>query len=246
MVRASVVLSVDIGIRNLGLCVLSRDPDKPRDMLGYNIKLWDVYNTIDDENNLCSSLTKTMKKCSKKGSYLEDGSYFCKTHYKSTFKKTPPKPVKKKTIKSMLLQDIISQFLKKLNSIIEDNLEIFNIVDKICIELQPKINPKMKMISHVLFGKMVEYYNTIDRKISIRFVPASKKLKCYTGPMIGGHRKNSYSKRKWLAVQYSTWFIEEKFHPDEKSKWSESYCKDTKKRDDMADVLLMCINEFKF
>ena len=146
----------------------------------------------------------------------------------------------------MLLQDIISQFLKKLNSIIEDNLEIFNIVDKICIELQPKINPKMKMISHVLFGKMVEYYNTIDRKISIRFVPASKKLKCYTGPMIGGHRKNSYSKRKWLAVQYSTWFIEEKFHPDEKSKWSESYCKDTKKRDDMADVLLMCINEFKF
>ena len=57
-----------------------------------------------------------------------------------------------------LLQDITKIVLTKMNSIFEENSDLFDKVTKVLIELQPKINNKMKLISHLIYGKFVELF----------------------------------------------------------------------------------------
>jgi hypothetical protein len=87
-------------------------------------------------------------------------------------------------------------------------------------------------------AKFVELYkNTIP----IRFVRASQKLHAYTGPQIECKLKGKYAQRKWYSIQYTKWFLENKFSKEEKEKWLHNFLtKDVKP--DMADTFLMAIN----
>ena len=146
---------------------------------------------------------------------------------------------KKKMIDSYLLQDIANIVLLKIQEIYDSNKEIFVKLTNVNIELQPKINQKMKFISHIIYGKLVElYYNTTT---TIRFVRAAQKLKAYNGPILQCNLKSSYAKRKWLSIQYTNWFLENRFCENEKLKWHDHF-NNHKKRDDMGDTLLMSIN----
>ena len=119
---------------------------------------------------------------------------------------------------------------------IYDQNESFKQLTNILIELQPKCNPKMVFISHILYGKLVELYkNTIP----IRFVRASQKLHAYTGPTIECKLKGKYAQRKWLSIQYGQWFLENKVSKEQREKWLPTLIG---KLDDRHDVLLMCIN----
>ena len=53
------ILSIDIGIRNLSLCCI--DYVTQSDFSSYQIKLWDVYNTLEMEQHICESLKKDNK-----------------------------------------------------------------------------------------------------------------------------------------------------------------------------------------
>ena len=79
------ILSIDIGIRNLSLCMM--DSVNKADLSTYKIHLWDVYNTLED-NHMCKSLQKSGKICNKKCSLkytLNDIVIFsCKTHFPKT------------------------------------------------------------------------------------------------------------------------------------------------------------------
>jgi hypothetical protein len=99
----------------------------------------------------------------------------------------------------------------------------------------------MKFTSHILYGKLVELYR--GTKCTIRFVRASQKLKAYTGEPLETKcpRKGEYAKRKWLSIQYGTWFLENKFCKEERDKWL-PYIQMHKKKDDCHDTLLFCIN----
>lgn len=237
------ILSIDIGIRNLALCIMN-SIDKT-DISTYSLELWDVYNILDSGLNLCkSSLKSNSKTCNKKCSYkyLDDENleiYCCKTHFPKNKSITSKNKVKIKKINDYLLQDIIKIFLDKFNIIYSDNLFLFQEVNEIYIELQPKINPKMRLISNVLFGKLVELYSATNCKI--RFVGAVKKLKAYTGPYIECKLKSKYSQRKWLGVQYCRWFLETKFNEEQKNKWL-NILNIKGKTDDMSDTFLMAIN----
>jgi len=149
-----------------------------------------------------------------------------------------------KKISEYLLQDIVKIFLDKFQSIYDDNLEIFEKITEIHIELQPKINQKMKLISHVLFGKLVDLYKNSSIFKKIRFVSASRKLKAYSGPVIECKLKNKYSRRKWLSIQYTKWFLETKFCEEQRCKWLD-FLINNKKSDDIADTFLMNINVIK-
>jgi hypothetical protein len=231
----------------------------------YCIKLWDVYNTLETESEsaTCRGITKAGKVCGKKCTYkyttdtdtvtvekdetetLPTGSvtvYSCKPHFPKTIKMTTRNKITKKRVDEYLLQDITRTILLKTVEIYQSHREIFDSVTKVLIELQPKVNNKMKLISHLIYGKFVEIY--LDRNVPIRFVKASQKLKVYRGPTIECKLKDSYSRRKRLSIEYTKWFLEKGECIKSPEKWMTQFMSNTKK-DDLGDVFLMAINDLK-
>ena len=237
------ILSIDVGLRNLSMCIM--DCSDKKDLNTYEILLWDVYNTLDSDDYHCEGIMKSGKVCGKKCSMkykVADTTafnYSCKSHFPKEIKQNKTNIFKKKMIKDYLLQDIVKIVLNRLKDIYFQNKETFDKLKEIIIELQPKINPKMKMVSHIIYGKLVEIFE--DKQTTIRFVRASQKLRAYTGPEIECKLKGAYAKRKWLSIQYVTWFLENKFSNEQKTKWLESFLNCTK-RDDRSDTALMAIN----
>lgn len=237
----SFVLSCDIGIRNLALCIMSTDDKK--DMSKYKIHLWNTFNTLENDEHFCKSLQKNGKVCSKKCGYKYTNEnevvYSCKMHFPKSIKIGKEHIFKKKLIDSYLLQDIANIVLLALENIYENNKELFCKIDQILIELQPGMARKMIFISHIIYGKLVELYRA--KKTTIRFVRASHKLRAYTGPIVECKLKGAYAKRKWLAIQYTRWFLENKFSKEEKEKWLPLLLTGGK-ADDRSDTFLMVIN----
>jgi hypothetical protein len=235
------ILTIDIGLRNLAMCIMSAV--EKQDISTYDIHLWDVYNTLDSDDYTCEGVQKSGKICGKKCTckYLLDNEYkyCCKTHFPKNIAFTKLNSFKKKAINDYLLQDIAKIVLTKIQEIFNDNKDIFTNVKQILIELQPKINQKMKFTSHIIYGKLVELYKETDT--TIRFVRASQKLRAYTGPEIECILKGSYAKRKWLSIQYTKWFLENKFSNEQKEKWLPFFESKTIKAD-LGDVNLMAIN----
>jgi len=238
------ILTIDVGLRNLAMCIMSSD--NKSDISTYKIHHWETYNTLDEDSYICNNIQKNGEICGKKCGYkyIKDSIhvYCCKVHFPKELinNKNISKQYifKKKAVNDYLLQDIAKIVLTKLQEIFDNNKELFTQVTQVLIELQPKVNQKMKFTSHIIYGKLVElYYNT---KTTIRFVRAAQKLKAYTGPIIECTLKGNYAKRKWLSIQYCIWFLTNKFSTSEK-KWIE-YLNLSNKKDDMCDVMLMAIN----
>jgi hypothetical protein len=228
-----VVLCIDPGLRNLAACIMNSK---------YEILLWENYNILDADDYKCSSSFKNGKicgrKCTMKHKKEQQIIFSCKTHFPKEIKKTKINDFKKKSIDKYLLQDIVVVFIEKIQQIYNENEELFKSIKSINIELQPKCNPKMLFISHIIYGKFIELFSNT---IPIKFVRASMKLKAYTGPFIECHLKGAYAKRKWLSVRYAEWFLENLFSEEQRGKW-QSFFLLSSKRDDRSDVLLMAIN----
>ena len=227
-----ITLCIDPGARNLAFCIMNSD---------YSILLWDVFNILDNDDYECKGVYKNGKICGRKCNmkYIKEDVLFysCKTHFPKDIKKTKMNDFKKKNIDDYLLQDIANTFINRLQEIYDKN-SVFKTLTSIFIELQPSCNPKMLFISHILYGKFVELYkNTIP----IRFIRASQKLRAYTGPIIECKLKGKYAQRKWLSVQYTRWFLENKFPQDQRDKWL-PYFESKTVKPDMSDTALMCIN----
>jgi hypothetical protein len=236
------ILAIDIGIKNLSLCCINSEN---KDLSTYKIHLWNVYDTINEQDHFCESNKKKGDLCNKKCLYKWTNNekktiYCCKTHFpKNLLPIKKENLFKKRLVNDYLLQDIAKIVLTKLQEIYDTNRNIFDQITTIIIELQPKINQKMKFISHIIYGKLVElYYNT---KTTVRFVRAAHKLKAYTGPFLECKLKSPYAKRKWLSIQYIRWFFENKFSKDQKDMWLQHFENHTKK-DDLSDTCLMAIN----
>lgn len=235
------ILSIDIGIHNLAMCIISANDKK--NIETYKIELWDVYNILDDDI-LCKNLQKNGNICNKKSSCNWENEnkekiYCCKKHFpKNLLPINKTNLYKKKLISDYLLQDLTKLILIKLNNIYDNNKEIFINLNEIIIELQPKVNPRMKFVSHIIYCKLTQLF--IDTNTSIKFIRASQKLKAYTGPPIECSLKGAYAKRKWLSIQYGIWFLENKFNIEEKEKWLPLL--KNGKLDDKFDTFAMCIN----
>lgn len=232
------ILSLDIGLRNLALCAMSaKDSSK---IETFHLELWKVYNMLDSDDHRCKSLKKNKDVCGKKCSTKLNNNFYCKTHFpKDTNFNIKLHTFKIKPINSYLLQDIAKVVLLKIQHIYDENKELFSQLTGIVIELQPKVNQKMKFISHVIYGKLTELL--ANTSTTIRFVRAAQKLKAYTGPFIECKLKSAYSKRKWLSIRYTEWFLTNKFSNDERELWSK-YLLYHSKQDDLCDTFLMTIN----
>ena len=235
------IISFDIGIKHLALCCMSAENKK--DLNTYKIHFWDVYNTINDENYNCVAIQKGGKTCGKlcKYKYIENHLeiYCCKTHFPKNIKVDKNNIIKKKRIKDYLLQDIAKNVLNKLNEIYTENKFFFDKTTNILIELQPSLNPSMKLISHIIYGKLIEIY--MNTNCNIKFVRASQKLKiAYDGPELICSLKGKYAQRKWLSIQYTKWFLENKFNEEQKERWITKFINSGTA--DEADTFCMCFN----
>lgn len=235
------IATIDVGLKNLALCVMKCTD--PTDFGTYGIELWDVFNTLGDDDHICKCLTKQKKECGKKAMYFynqDNTAHFtCKLHFPKTIKLTRNNTVSKKKVDDFLLQDIAKIVNSKLEELYNTYNTIFTSLTAIYIELQPKVNAKMCFTSHIIYGKLVDLYK--DTNVKIRFVRAAQKLKAYTGPKIECSLKGEYAKRKWLSIQYTKWFLETKFSQDQKDKWI-GWLDNKAKCDDACDGFLMAIN----
>lgn len=238
------ILTVDVGLKNLAMCVMDYDKTDPKNTQRYSIRLWDVYNILDDDSDhVCGGKMRNGKVCNKKAlyKYNHDNTcyYTCKTHFPKDITMGPSNVIRVKAVKDYLLQDISRIVLQNIIQIHAANIDIFRDVTKVLIELQPKVNNKMKLISHLIYGKFVELY--LDTNVPIRFVSASQKLKAYTGPVIECKLKGAYPRRKYLSVRYAQWILENKFCSEQVQRWIGVFST-KQKLDDKCDTFLMAIN----
>ena len=214
------VLGIDIGLRNMSMCVITEDRE---------ILLWEIYDLLADDIILCSI-------CGRNAKYTAGDTSFCGTHFKGN-KKSKVNQIKKKKVKQYSLQEIASKVISKVNTIVEDNKEIFDQLTSCILELQPKINPKMGFTSHILYGKLCDIF--LDKPCSIKFERANQKLKKYTGDK-GVYVANTYKNRKAKAVEYvanilnSDCLLNGVDYVD--------YFANIKKKDDAADAMLIAFN----
>ena len=224
------ILTIDVGLKHLCMCIMSVEAKQPM------IHLWDVFNVFEDDSHTCQGLLKKGTVCGKKATYRQE-QYFCKTHFPKSVVITKLNTLKQKTVSEYSLQEMAHLLIQKMKEIYDTHSVLFQGLKGVYIELQPQVNKKMVFVSHIIYTKLIEWF---QERIPVRFVPASKKLKAYQGPEITCTLKNAYARRKWLSIQYCVWFLE-KLKASQQEKWT-PFFQDSPKKDDLSDVFLMAIN----
>lgn len=232
-----VVMSIDVGIKHLAVCIMEKDPETKK----YSILLWDVFNTMasEESSNICCGKFKNGKdctrKCSMKHSVNSTSEFFCKTHAPTGSKKVKPN----KKVFQMSYTEIGTGMLCCMENLFLNHPEIMDRVETIGIELQLAKNPKMKFASHCLLAKLIDIYRLRPVQIPIKFMRASLKLKIkYTGAPIVHTVKGAYSQRKKCAVIYTRHFLE---LLEIEQEWIDKFENSPTKRDDYADTKLYCL-----
>lgn len=242
------ILSIDVGIRNLALCLLSLSS-----LEKINIHYWKWYDILDDSSEnqqiivkpkklkktlqekkdilentgICQSIIKkTGKECGKKGQKNTKGRAYCGTH---DIKRKHTQDDTQMWAYTMLckLPEIVAEIDEILENIINGK-QVFEIV----IEQQSLDNKKILLQSHLIYGFLVFHYKN---NIKARFVPAYNKLSVYTGPEFECKLKTPYAKRKFLAKKHTEFFLDS---IPELFKWREFYEMGKNKKDDLSDAML--------
>lgn len=237
----SIRLSVDIGINNLAFCCCNSNKE---------ILIWEC---LDTEKNIpstllvrkCGIITQKGNVCGCKGRYAsKTGDVICLRHYKaSTITKSDYTKIKPNKKKPKLLQEIANNVIECIELFVNRHTSVLEELDRVSIELQPRVNNKMKFVSHLVFGKFVECLNIkMGKNVKINFTSASYKLKRFKGPkaLVGNTKK--YTDRKKNSIECARWYLEN-LVLDNQSVWMD-YFENQGKKDDLADTLLMCLNEF--
>jgi hypothetical protein len=248
------LISFDVGIKNLAYCILSHDG---------NIHSWGVINLCGDEEKCCANTKKGI--CNKKASYTHGGNYYCGTHAKSA--KLPLAPdvyykiikAKKPTKKALAELSIhlktygdadelceacsFSHITKITGTKAAGDMDLVNIgialknrlpldlpLEEITlVAIENQIGPianRMKCVQ----GMLTQFF--IDRGIEdVVYVSSSNKLKAFDVP------KKTYKERKTSSVQVVRDLITNSDNADTLLKEFDTH----KKKDDLADAYLQGI-----
>lgn len=161
------ILSIDVGIYNLAICLLDVDSTVAK------ILFW------KDINILAGKQTCSVKKCKRVATHIKDDQYYCIKCKTSLYPNQRLQTIK--TAMNTSIEKIAELLYATLDTELQD-IEY----DRVLIENQPTRNIKMKNISMLLLG-----YFTIKHSM-IEFVNASKKMQETT---INAYA-NTYANRK--------------------------------------------------
>lgn len=211
------ILSVDVGIRNLALSIISKDKDT------LIVHTWDVVSLMDDEPMVkCQDVTAKGNPCKR---WALNGGTYCQIHGGGEKVKS-----KKVLVKSLTPYELCKRVHVKLDEYLQIHSKHMTNVQTIVIEKQPVENPKMLMMGHFVFARFVHHHPTIP----VMFVPAFNKLSVYTGPPIECKLKTKYAQRKFIGIKQIEWYLDNMKGMDV---WKDFFTK-SKKKDDLADCVL--------
>ncbi len=140
------ILSVDVGIKNLGLCILETTNE------GFNIIYWDSINLIEEKINMCNckiNNKKSCKPCNKQAVFFKNNNFFCKSHANASNYQLPTSNLTKyKNLKLSELKTLCENYniisdentknskIKAIESFIDNNvLQNINILNTKSINL---------------------------------------------------------------------------------------------------------------
>ena len=103
-----IIASIDVGIKNLAICILSVELDS------FKILYWDVINLFEEKNMICSQKNFSKKiecKCNNKAKFFKNNENFCKNHAnKSNYKIPTSKLLKYKRLKLDELLELVKEY----------------------------------------------------------------------------------------------------------------------------------------
>lgn len=233
------VVSIDVGIRNLAICMINTSTRC--------IDFWQVINLLKDDDaetnhrhQQCSQTNKNGTPCKFKARYLvAAGGTVCKKHCSesSDGQQQQPKEIlvkKKAKVKALDIQKLCTLVCQRLL----ENPILFE-AEYVLIELQPKINAKMKNLSNMLYTcfvlkGIVEKVPPVQMK-KVLFISAKHKLKPYDGPFIdASHLKGKYARTKYTGRKQCEHYLS----TTEQLQCQLDFFKGHKKQDDLADSFL--------
>lgn len=222
----------DIGLKNLSFCIIDIDlwkDYKENNKISENngILLWKNIDLISD-NHKCEHIFNSGKKkglsCKNNSKWEINNKYYCGIHKDSNCKEI----INNKST----IQDIKLKCFKLLNDI-----QLFDQVDLIVIENQPKFNQQMKMFSISLETYFLIRLNINNRKNTIiKFSPSKNKLNGAERVSIDtSHINDKYKVRKYLAIKFTEHLLQNS------PQFLQNNFLCYKKKDDLADAFLHCI-----
>jgi hypothetical protein len=265
------VLTIDVGLKNLAMCIMDSEYNVHLWDV-YNVLDEEQYSysckTRQKDGKMCEKKCQFKFPCEVKkqvltGECIDDITgekknvytnvttteivHSCKRHCPKDIVTQKKYFIKEKKVGDFLLQDIAERIMKSINDIYNTNIELFSKLTNICIELQPKVNQRMKFTSHIIYAKFVDLYKDYNGEIPIRFIRASQNLQAYRGPPVECKLKTPYAKRKYLSVAYTKWYLEHDLLNTEfnKSKNYLEFLLSHPKKDDLCDVSNANINVHK-
>lgn len=213
-----IILSFDIGIKNLAFCQLNND----------KIIDWNIINISC--NDICQYTNNNNIKCDKTATLKNENICLCNTHSKlKNFK-----DIKFKKIKSN--NSIFNIGIKLVDEL--NKYPQFLECDEVIVENQPSLkNPTMKSVQMILYSYfLINGVKSDNSNITnIEMINARNKLKVYKGPQIECKYKDTYKKNKFLAIKYTELMIK-----NQEQKFIDLY-NNSKKKDDLSDCYLQGI-----
>ncbi len=236
-INIMIILSIDVGIKNLAVCVVEFDSS------GNRILEWKIINSIANllDKQLKCCVTRKGKICNKLpvNKVIIDNKTLgfcnlktCQKELTSVYSKKQIKKHKKINANHIGLDLLGKNIYNGLKS-----LKNLDSLDYVLIENQPVLkNPKMKSIQMIIFSFFL--FLAEEKQLShkvILFNPSTK-LKIYDGPEIISKKKNKYAQRKELSIQYTKYFLEKY-----KDKSWLNFFSNNSKKDDLADAYLQAL-----
>ena len=247
------LLSIDVGIKNLAYCLMSKDA----------IIKWDVIN-LCGADPLCTA-------CKKPAKFIQAQAYFCLKHAKTSGLLLPLPNISQKKIKKMKLVDLqkvisdytipvgdaikkedilkcIFTFLeqKMLTSVASakaNDMDLVQIGSAMRNAFDKELKNHLSTITHIVIENqispianrmktlqgMIAQYFIMHEKTQIAFVSAANKLK--------GHQDietdlTTYASRKKEGIKITLKLLNERY-----IEWEQHFTKH-KKKDDLADAFL--------
>lgn len=212
------ILSVDVGIKNLGLCIFYIDNNT------ISLQKWETVSLTNETTKLCSGYTLSNKKCNKNARFCDkENNYYCAIHSKklpNTFL------IKNKQASKESLIDLG----RNMKSVFDDILNEVGKIDVLLIENQiSPIATRMKTLQ----GMIIQYF-IIKNTPEIEIISSQNKLKVYTEYVNElKSEKTSYGGRKKMGISLTQKIL------DNEENWKPyKHLFVGKKKDDLADAFL--------
>jgi len=233
------IVSIDVGVKNLAICVLAKSKNGKVDIL-----FWKWYNVLVDNDQTAPSnkgkkkkekpdastigkcinvIRKTGKQCGRPGPLNTRGRAYCGVH--DPGKKHNPQDTQEWCYGMLQnLPGISNHILQVMKGKIDEN------IIQVVIEQQSMDNKKILLQSHLIYGHFVTLF---DNRVPVRFVPAYNKLLVYDGPEVVCALKTAYAKRKFLAKRHTEYYLREL-----PTQWKTFFDSCKTKQDDISDAFL--------